>query len=83
MHAFFMPPSLDQQETRHWIEHILGTHLQTFIIQLKSSFLLALRSILFLNLQSSSLSIVSDDCVLLAIIYHFIFYEYILSLLPV
>lgn len=68
MHAFFTPPSLDQREMWLWIEHVLDTRLQTFIVQLQSSFLPPLRGILFSNLQSLSLSIVFDDYVLLAML---------------
>jgi len=48
--------------------HVLDTRLQTFIVQLQSSFLPPLRGILFSNLQSLSLSIVFDDYVLLAML---------------
>jgi hypothetical protein len=68
MHALFMPHSLSQIVMWLWIGHILDTRLLTLISQLPTNFLLLLWSILFPNLQSLSSRIVSDDCVLHAII---------------
>jgi hypothetical protein len=47
MHAFLMPPSLNQLETKLWIRHILNIVLLAFIMNSQSGFLHPLRDIIF------------------------------------
>jgi len=72
MHAFLIPHSPNQLGMRHWIKHILNVVLWTFILTSKHSSVHLLKNILLSSLQNLSLSIISDDCVLYALIYHFI-----------
>jgi len=72
MHAFLLPHSLNQLGIRLWIRHILDTVLLTLTLTSKSSSVHLLKDILLLSLQNLSLSIVSDDCVLIALIYDFV-----------
>src|SRR6267142_855250 len=57
---------------RHWMRHILDVVLLTSILASKSSSVHLLKNILSSSLQNLSLSIVSDDCVLYALIYHYV-----------
>jgi hypothetical protein len=54
------------------MRHILNVVLLTFILTSKSSSVHLLKNILSTSLQNLSLSIISDDCVLYAIICHFV-----------
>jgi len=72
MHAFLLPHSLNQLGMGLWIRHILDTVLLTLTLTSKSSSVHLLKDILLLSLQNLSLSIVSDDCVLIALIYDFV-----------
>jgi hypothetical protein len=83
MHAFFMPHSLGQIAMRLWIGLILDTRLLVLISQLPTNFLLLFWRTPFPNLQSLSSRIVSNDCILHAIIYDFIYYKPSLKFLPV
>jgi len=54
------------------MRHILDVVLLTSILASKSSSVHLLKNILSSSLQNLSLSIVSDDCVLYALVYHFV-----------
>src|SRR6267142_547993 len=71
MHAFLMPHSINQLRMRLWIGHILNIVLLIFIWTSQSSFLHSIRNILPSSSQNLSLSIISDDCVLISLVYHF------------
>ena len=71
MHVFLMPRNLNQLGIRLWMGHILDIVLLTFILTSQSSFLDSIRNILSSSLQNLSLSTISDNCVLFALVYHF------------
>src|SRR6266850_6742173 len=71
MHVFLMPHNLHQVGMRPWMEHILNIVFLTFILTSQSSFLDSIRNILSSSLQNLSLSTISDNCVLFALVYHF------------
>src|SRR6267142_4288274 len=75
MHAYIMPPSLNQPVMRLWIGHILDIVLLVFIVKSRSSFLPCLRNTLFSSLPIFSLGIAFRACVLLAPVCHFISFK--------
>jgi hypothetical protein len=63
MCAVFMPYGPKKKKSRLWIRPMFITGLLEVITPLQNNFLVLLHNILFSNLHSLSLSIVSRDCV--------------------